>query len=364
MKASVVIGANWGDEGKGLMTDYLCRKHNADMVVRFNGGAQAGHTVVTPEGQRHVFSHIGSGYFAGVPTYLSEHFVLNPMIFKKEFEELKIPNDYKIYVHPNCQITTVWDMIANQAKEEMRGNARHGSCGFGIGETIERVENCNIDFTASYRSYDELRDICNYWEHNLSKELPWVKDAFNVKHEFDKKYLEDIIFMFKHVIIDIPKFEYAIFEGAQGLALDQFMGNFPYVTRSNTGMRNVIDIQRKMRFDLDEIVYVSRTYETRHGNDPYFRGSYEPLKGCHDKTNNPNDWQGTLMYKELDYYDLAKRIYIDVGSNNLDKEKVRVAFTHNDQIKVNDRDFYDCLLLVADYKYLASGETYKDVEEV
>ena len=96
MQGSVVIGANYGDEGKGLMTDFLCRQHSADLVVRFNGGAQAGHTVVTPEGERHVFHHIGSGYFAGVPTYLSKFFVSNPVLFKQEYQELRIPSSYPI----------------------------------------------------------------------------------------------------------------------------------------------------------------------------------------------------------------------------------------------------------------------------
>ena len=82
--AHVVIGANYGDEGKGLMTDYLADKYQAEVVVRFNGGAQAGHTVVTPAGQRHVFSHFGSATLSGSRTFLSKHFVANPILFLKE----------------------------------------------------------------------------------------------------------------------------------------------------------------------------------------------------------------------------------------------------------------------------------------
>ena len=70
MKAYAVIGANYGDEGKGLITDYLCRQVENPLVIRFNGGAQAGHTVTTPEGIRHIFSHFGSGTLAGA-SYLS-----------------------------------------------------------------------------------------------------------------------------------------------------------------------------------------------------------------------------------------------------------------------------------------------------
>ena len=87
MKISVVIGANYGDEGKGLATDYLASQGTKSLVVRFNGGAQAGHTVVTPDGCRHVFHHFGSGVFAEADTFLSKFFIVNPILFRTEFEE-------------------------------------------------------------------------------------------------------------------------------------------------------------------------------------------------------------------------------------------------------------------------------------
>ena len=76
--ATVVIGANFGDEGKGLITDFETRRQDAQLVARFNGGAQAGHTVVTDAGQRHVFGHISAGTFAGASTYLASTFIVNP----------------------------------------------------------------------------------------------------------------------------------------------------------------------------------------------------------------------------------------------------------------------------------------------
>ena len=89
-KHVAVVGAQFGDEGKGLTVDYLCHKimnelgTDNGLVVRYNSGAQAGHTVVTPEGWRHVHSHIGSGWNLEIPTYLSKHFVCNPFILLKE----------------------------------------------------------------------------------------------------------------------------------------------------------------------------------------------------------------------------------------------------------------------------------------
>ncbi len=136
--ADVVIGANFGDEGKGLMTDYYAAKADS-IVVRFNGGAQAGHTVVTPDNKRHVFSHIGSGSFAGAETFLSRYFVCNPLLFRKEWDVLSpkcaIP---QIHVDAAAIVTTPYDMMINQIAEDLRGSGRHGSCGMGFGETIER----------------------------------------------------------------------------------------------------------------------------------------------------------------------------------------------------------------------------------
>src|SRR5580692_10593922 len=116
MRARAVIGANFGDEGKGAVTDYLCAQ-GAGMVVRYNGGAQAGHTVVTPEGKRHVFHHFGSGTLASVPTFLSQFFVCNPLAAMYEVNELlTLGVNPLLYAHPNCLVTTFADMIINQRK--------------------------------------------------------------------------------------------------------------------------------------------------------------------------------------------------------------------------------------------------------
>ena len=107
-KMIAVIGSGYGDEGKGLMTDYYASKFDDAIVVRSNGGAQAGHTVTTPTGERHVFSHFGSGSYSKTPTYLSEFFVANPMLLAKELKQADddgIPSPV-IGAHPSVLITT------------------------------------------------------------------------------------------------------------------------------------------------------------------------------------------------------------------------------------------------------------------
>jgi adenylosuccinate synthase len=398
MQSSVIIGAGWGDEGKGLMTDYLCRKHNADLVIRFNGGGQAGHTVVTPEGKRHVFNHIGSGYFAGAATCLSEHFILNPIIFRKEYETLEIPKSYKIFISMNSPVTTYWDMLANRFLEELRGDKAHGSCGCGINETIERsrFSHLTLNQLSSNDHKFHLAMVREHWYDFLSRimrefgveEFPdWVKYAFARSDNVDTKFYNDVNLMLSKAIcyynMDYKDYRYGVFEGAQGLGLDSFYGNYPHVTNSNTGIRNVLELQRNgnykggENFEINEIVYVSRTYETRHGIDPDFIEDEELTAKMIDKTNVPNEWQGTLRCRKLSYANLAYRVGLDIRANNIYRnldpslclENIKLAFTHCDQKETEEKTTFLTQLapdasMFMYTRYKSYGETYKDVIEI
>ena len=153
-------------EGKGIVTDYLC-SHGAGMVVRFNGGVKAGHTVVTPDKERHVFRHFGSGTFCEVPTFLSQFFVCNPILFFEERKQLiELGLHPEVYAHPDCLITTFMDMLINQFKETKRGTKRHGSCGIGFHETLNRSTLPELKITMSdlwnggNRLPEQLEEIC------------------------------------------------------------------------------------------------------------------------------------------------------------------------------------------------------------
>ena len=188
----IVSGANWGDEGKGLMTDYFSQKPNS-IVVCSNGGSQRGHTVVTPDGIRHVFHHFGSGTFNGAATYLPKEFITNPLIFAQEYKELIskkiIPN---IYVHGDCMVSTPYDMMANQVIEESRGKQKHGSCGFGIFETIKRYKNGITDF-------DKVKD---YYLEKFERDKILISDdwkrIFN-DPGINDHFMEDLDFMNDHI---------------------------------------------------------------------------------------------------------------------------------------------------------------------
>src|SRR5258706_992603 len=142
MKAIAVVGSAWGDEGKGSAVDKLASANPNSLVVRFNGGGQAGHTVSLPDERRHIFSHFGSGALASVPSHLSKHFVVNPHIFLKEREELEKFDDANLWItaHHEALVTTPIDVAITRALETQHEAGRYGSVGIGFGETIERSE--------------------------------------------------------------------------------------------------------------------------------------------------------------------------------------------------------------------------------
>ena len=122
--AIAVIGANFGDEGKGLVTDWICSTKTKPIVVLHNGGAQRAHTVTTPEGKEHIFRHIGAGAFVGADTYIAKTFVCNPIVFREEYEKLgqKLNKPIKIFVD-TCDFKAIWPV------KEMDGlGTRRKSC--------------------------------------------------------------------------------------------------------------------------------------------------------------------------------------------------------------------------------------------
>ena len=351
MNAQVIIGAGYGDEGKGLATDWICsRNEKQSLVVRFNGGAQAGHTVVTPEGQRYIFSHIGSGSFTGAATYLSRFMVCHPMMFRTEIEELlEINISPTIFAHPRAMVTTPYDVMINQALEMSRGNKRHGSCGLGFGETIERHEKgyrlSVEDLADTNKVYDVVKTIRDdYLPYRWrSLNLPEIEESW-LSDEILKRYLEDVDFFCSRVYVSflspIKQFYDIVFEGAQGLMLDMDYGAFPYVTRSNTGLQNVISIALESGIDNLDVTYVTRCYVTRHGAGPLENELSEPpYKKVVDITNQTNDWQEKLRFAWLDVDVLSSAILNDlkIGSHRINTTQILV--TCLDQIQDNHHFF-------------------------
>lgn len=344
----IVIGANFGDEGKGLMTDYFCSQFPNDekvLNVRFNGGAQAGHTVATPEGKRHVFGHFGAGSFLpNVATYLGPDFIVNPILFRREWEKLRAKGIFPhVYCHPKCIITMPQDMMVNQFIERRRGDKRHGSCGVGIYETIlrshEQVAVAIDTFEGYMSSHADMIDPDYYVFERIEKmtgfPLNVEEKALLINQNILAHYNDDVQFFMNHVsIVDesiIEKFDNVVFEGAQGLMLDQNNSDyFPYLTPSNTGIENVLPY---LNNDMNiEVCYVTRPYLTRHGAGHLPDECPREMVGAKpDLTNNENEWQGKFRYGKLDVWSMYQRCVKDFGKAKKYGAHLSFAFTHMDE---------------------------------
>lgn len=335
---AVITGANYGDEGKGLGTYQFCKsfikKGLNPLVICHNGGAQRGHTVIH-EGTRHVFRHVGSGSFLDCPTYLSEDFILNPIIFREEYEELLekgVELDNKVFVSEKCLVTTPYEMFLNDMKERKRNKSKHGSCGIGIFETIQRNKEVNFaigDLYISATIHKIKSEINKYFNKCVEEEnlFKYKKDYMNdpMLTDIINTYFEDLKFMYSKIqIINsedekdfLERYDSLVFEGAQGLLLDQNnKEGFPHLTPSNTGADNPIKILSNLdlsNLDWIEVCYITRTYLTRHGAGHLENEcSKEEVNSImYDKTNVPNEYQDTLRYGYLDINKLIKRVNND-----------------------------------------------------
>lgn len=319
----IVIGANYGDEGKGLLTRHFSlealKQHSKPVIVFHNGTAQRGHTVDYTPGFKHVYHHFGSGTREGVPTYFADTFLLHPMEYVRELKELL---DQGIapptcYCDPNCLVITPFDMLADHITEEyiavLNGGREYGSCGYGTwcaveGRFPEGKSNFTITDFAQTENIPYLMEKIWYEclivlvkrgvDLNAIPEKAW-KQMFSEKAKQNaiKHFTEDIKIFLKTVRLmsfnTIWKtFDYHIFENGQGLGIDKDVDN-DWHTTSKTGVFNPYNlIKDKTDFNA-EICYVTRSYLTRHGVGPLEEEvkSTEINENLTDTTNIYNPFQ-------------------------------------------------------------------------
>lgn len=353
IEAKAIIGANFGDCGKGLATDYFAhkavQKGHKTLVVLNNGGPQRSHTVSLSNGTRHAFRHIGSGTFTGADTYLSEFFIVNPIFFAKEYKELQtLGYNPIVYIDKKCKFTTPYEMILNQMLEESRGDKRHGSCGMGIWETIrtynEEAWKFNWQELCEYNKEDiVLKRLERFLDQSFHfrftgeiRDSVYIEWYDLIKNEvLYKRYIEDILFMKDHTIMCdasiLSNYDEIIFENGQGLLLNDDPNNV-HTTPSNTGMDNIRELEQRLGCFHTEPIYVSRTYITRHGADPFFiedANLTSALQGK-DQTNKPNLYQGTLRFGTMDN-NFIRRIEKD----SYDRD-YSILLTHVNEMKPSD----------------------------
>ena len=416
----VVIGKNFGDEGKGQTVSDLCRGTSA-LVVRHNGGAQAGHTV--EEGRsRFVFHQIGSGSLWGAPTYWNHSFLPDLLKLGEEAQEFertvskeKAMTDSlpTIYAHPKCACTVIYDVLLNSLAETLRGEKKHGSCGMGIYEAVlrsrrEEYRICLREFAATAKDrisreqrtrkimekmrlirqeyaterLEQLRgEFVHRWQEREIQnwiDLIWDDNVLlNTVEEMCENYdryvrLADMRELWQ-------QYDRIVFENAQGLLLDEDNREYyPHLTPSHTGLHNVVSmleelsgkwLQEILKGPTEkhytealpmEIIYVTRTYVTRHGAG---RLDCECAKEdicpfMEDKTNVPNPWQDSLRYaKHPSVEEFFRPVLQDLkllqGNSIGEKLTVKTA------IRLTHLDETDRKILFADGK-----KTVREMEEL
>ena len=318
MRSIAVIGKNFGDEGKGLAVASLSRVLGNPLIVKHNGGAQAGHTVEDAEAAwRFVHHQIGAGAEYGAPTLFAEHYMPDLYQLGKEVADFTQLFGFVplLYSEKTARVTTIDDVLLNMGAEAARGDARHGSCGMGIDECVQRNRaghGLSVEEVAAWNGAEllqRLRELRTGYTKERAAVLGIDRDNPYFELLGNDTVLKNYVAEVKTnigllTLVDanrdwLLQFEHLIFESGQGLLLDEdYEAYAPHLTSSKTGMHNPASFLAKRGLTLDEAIYVTRSYVTRHGEGPLTcETARAKLSGVGvDLTNQPNEWQGTLRY--------------------------------------------------------------------
>ena len=369
-----VTGLAFGDCGKGLFTDYLCRIRSAHTVVRFNGGAQAGHNVVLPDGRHHTFSQFGAGSFnPGVATVLAAPVVVHPTALLVEDAYLRRCGVgdalARLFIDARCLLTTPYHEAAGRLRERARGAAAHGSCGVGFGETVGHalahpgLELRYADLLQPARTRDKLEAL----RQSLRAALP---DAAFASAPEDAAILDDPGFgalWFQHAqrLVNVvppaaPELIAArlsqpgsiVMEGAQGMLLDEWHGFHPHTTWSSTGPA-AADATLASYGLTERITHLGamRSYLTRHGQGP-LPTEDQSLDSLAEPHNQDSGWQGRFRRGHPDAvllrYALASAGRIDgLLVSHLDAFARQPALRWAHSYHVNGRELHELSLASA-----------------
>jgi adenylosuccinate synthase len=274
----VILGTQWGDEGKGKIVDLLTDK--ATMVVRYQGGHNAGHTLVI-DGEKTVLHLIPSGILRkNVQCVIGNGVVLSPEALMEEMAMLEarnVPVADRLRISKACPLILPFHVALDQARERARGSEAIGTTGRGIGPAYEdKVARRGLrvgDLFDMKRFGEKLKELVDY--HNFSLVEYYKADAI----DFDTvlKQCEEFAEVLKPMVIDVPALldkarkngESIMFEGAQGTLLDIDHGTYPYVTSSNTTAGGVATGAGFGPRYIDYVLGIVKAYTTRVGSGPF-----------------------------------------------------------------------------------------------
>jgi len=381
----IVFGLSFGDEAKGSTVDYLSSAiPDASAVVRWSGGANAAHNV--RHGHRHhTFRQFGSGTFLGLPTFLMDTVVVNLNALMDEAVELEgkgvLDPLALVRIDGDALITTPIHMALNRAREILRGRNRHGSTGVGIGETIvqgyaEKEQLSQGDWVGNFEivgptfdgegrlsaesflqvaSEDRAGRILSILEHQAAYAAPLIERARSycpeLADELSYGPLEDVAAEllaiadsasilphrdFEEDLIGTMDRGTVIFEGSQGLLLDEKWGFHPHTTWAHTEPSGLVDWLSELGHD-PYVLGLMRSYTTRHGAGPLPSLGAVPLSedSLPVDDNSWGRWQGGFRVAPLDLPLLSyARTVLSFGGIELDG----ISVSHLDAFLDEDGD--------------------------
>lgn len=356
-KATIVVDIGFGDNGKGTTVDYIARTSPVAAVVRFNGGAQAAHNVHTPDGRHHTFAQFSSATFVpGVKTHLSRFVLVDPAALLNEESHLRALGVHdalaRLSIDAAALIVTPFHKASNRIREVLRGSGRHGSVGMGVGETMaDRIAFPHrAVFAADLRSPETLVEKFKFFQKLKADEfrerLPELsRDAAlteEVRLLSDPNAPEACAVSFwrygmKLRLVDgsyLRKLAFEgdlVFEGAQGVLIDEWHGFHPFTTWSTVTPDNARTLLGEIGYmGMVETLGVLRAYATRHGAGPFPTEDAYLTKLLPDTHNTFGRWQENFRVGHFDAVLARYAIAVCGGVDSLVVTNLdRVAALHN-----------------------------------
>ena len=367
MEAIVTVGLSFGDEGKGKIVDALVRKNSSGLVVRYCGGSQAAHSVVCDDGTMHIFAQLGAGSFnKGTETLLGAGMLVDPLALMIEADIFNKKISWDVYplinVDMDCFVITPFHQAMNRIRELSRGDGRHGSCGKGIGETkdfMSRHPGPHFQIrhlhskTITKKHLIRIRDILQKeavelltgpMTPPLLEQFEWFKWDIDALVESYSSFVELVSTMTSFEVQGLFEKQKTpiIFEGSQGVLLDEHHGFTPYNTWSN--LLPDAAYQMLPNDTLIRTVGILRTLTTRHGAGPFPSEDLGLTQAFPDNQNPTNPWQQEFR---VGHFDLSLLRYALSCVGTVDY----LAVTHTDLLP--QQDFWRMA-----YRYELDGEAF------
>ena len=363
LSTTIVLGAQWGDEGKGKVTDFFASK--ADLVVRFQGGNNAGHTIVVGD-EKFALSMVPSGVmYESCTPVIGSGCVIDFEVLKNEIETLNGKNidTTKLKLSYNAHIIMPYHKILDELIEDSLGDKKIGTTRKGIGPCYgDKIQRKGIriqDFLSEEKFYEKLKN--NLEEKNQIIEKIYGGNSINFDEivEEYKKYKELVSSIADDTSLvisnSIKENKNILFEGAQGTLLDIDHGTYPFVTSSNTSAGNAATGSGIGPLNFDEVVGVTKAYISRVGTGPFITeqeneiGDYMIEKGAEFGTVTGRrrrcGWLDLVSLKYSKRINSLSQLFItklDVLSG-LEEIKVCIGYSFEDK-KITDYPLVDEIL--------------------